>query len=366
MRLLFVVKAVCLSTCAQFVWVVHTVFSSLRILWQPLHIPSNYKFLPIFLTTVSVLAIAACHSGTLQLEQMQKSSTAMGTSKSGLVRTPAETQVVNDAFGKVKIPLHPQRIVALDDHHIIDSLLALGVEPVGVISCSGCQEAFPGIPNDLVADIPDVGNRGQPSLEKILILKPDLILGEEGQGSSYEILSKIAPTVRLNLLTMSNFKERLRYFAQMLGKSDRAEELLAQYENRIQQLRQQLGKQIETKTISVIYPSGSGDVFYISRPGFRVHDQVMSDIGLQRIQLDQVEHELPFSIEVLSKYDADILFILTDYLATEFREVLRQPLWSTLKAVQNKQVYKVNWTAGGPIGANRILDDLFKYLVDIP
>jgi iron complex transport system substrate-binding protein len=302
----------------------------------------------------------------------------MQPGKSATARSLVETQVVSDAFGEVKIPLNPQRIVTLDDHNFIDSLLALGVEPVDITSCFGCEEAFPGIPNNLVADIPDVGDGGQFSLEKILSLKPDLILAEEWQKNSYELLSQIAPTVMLDSVTMlDDFKEKLRYFARILGKSDRAEEILALYHNRIQQLRQQLGKKIETKTISVIAIAGSADVFYISKPGFRIYDQIINDLGL--VQQNQINFnkintdlvELALSIEVLPEYDADILFILTDYLTAEYREAnpeslsfLKQPIWSTLKAVQNKQVYKVNWTAGGPIGANRIIDDLFKYLVN--
>ncbi len=41
----------------------------------------------------------------------------------------------------------------------------------------------------------------------------------------------------------------------------------------------------------------------------------------------------------------------------------------SFKAVKNKQVYEVDqniWFAGGPLGANKILDDLFKYLVKNP
>ncbi|MEH2076321.1 MAG: hypothetical protein V7K57_18310 [Nostoc sp.] len=64
---------------------------------------------------------------------------------------------------------------------------------------------------------------------------------------------------------------------------------------------------------------------------------------------------------------------MTDFLTKDFKQAnpeflsfLQKPIWSKLKAVQNKQVYNVNWNVGGPIGANRIIDDLFKYLVKMP
>ncbi|PSB23096.1 iron-siderophore ABC transporter substrate-binding protein, partial [filamentous cyanobacterium CCP2] len=44
------------------------------------------------------------------------------------------------------------------------------------------------------------------------------------------------------------------------------------------------------------------------------------------------------------------------------------PLWSTLSAVQQGRVYEVPgyWIGDGPIAANAVIDDLFKYLVETP
>lgn len=62
-------------------------------------------------------------------------------------------------------------------------------------------------------------------LEKILNLKPDLILGLTWLKSSYKLLSRIAPTVLFHSPSMYDFKERLRYVAQVLGKSDRPDQV---------------------------------------------------------------------------------------------------------------------------------------------
>jgi iron complex transport system substrate-binding protein len=317
----------------------------------------NSKFLLFLLTIVVFLAIAACNHN---IPQSAKSQIA--------------TKTVSNILGEVKVPLKPQRVVVLEENIILDSVLALGIKPVGVAYCRECEEKFRGIPSDLLADVPVVGNIGtHPSLEKILSLKPDLIFGLTWLKSSYELLSSIAPTVLIDFPTMYDFKERLRYVAQVLGKSDRAEELLTQYQNRIQKLRQQLGKQLATKTISVIYLAGSADIFYSYRPDFLTYGQILSDVGLQLIQKNQKQLDLTLSIEVLPEYDADILFIMTEHLNQDFKAAnpdflsfLQKPIWSKLKAVQNKQVYRVNWTVGGVMGANRIIDDLSKYLVKTP
>jgi len=70
-------------------------------------------------------------------------------------------------------------------------------------------------------------------------------------------------------------------------------------------------------------------------------------------------------MEHLNKYDADVLFVINESNAP-LSSYLQDPLWSHLQAVKNKRVYEVNqsdWFAGGSLGVNKILEDLFKYLV---
>lgn len=316
------------------------------------------KLISIFVITVTILAIAACHSNTSQLK-MQPSSK---------MRSPIATQVVDHALGKVEIPVAPQRVVVLHDMLILDSVLALGIKPIGSAYWPHDGERFRGIPPELVVDIPTVGNIGQPSIEAILSLKPDLILGTHFQKNYYELLSEIAPTILINpLVELPDFKERLRYIAHVLGKSDQAEELLVVYQERIKKLRQQLGEKLEKITVSVI--SLEGQNIYTYRSDFTLASQIINDIGLIRplIQQNQKESHLISSIEMLPNHDADILFV-DDYEKsnTEPLSFLKKPIWSALKAVQKNQVYEVDWSAGGPFGANRIIDDLFKYLVNTP
>ncbi|MBD2345782.1 iron-siderophore ABC transporter substrate-binding protein [Anabaena subtropica] len=320
----------------------------------------RYNFLAILLTTLIVLTVAACNS---EIGQNQIVS-----------RLSVETQIVNHALGAVKIPVKPQRVVVLHDMLLLDPVLALGVKPIGVTSCSACkEERFRGIPSNLVADIPEVGGISQPDIEKILALKPDLILGTNFQKNYYQLLSAIAPTVLIDYRKLYDFKERLQYIAQVLGKGDRAKEVITKYQQRIQELRQQLGEKLETKTISVIYLLGQGQAFSVYRSDYLAYGQIISDVGLRAIQENQKEIEQKLSIEVLPQYDADVLFIMTEFLTKDFIRAnpeplsfLRKPIWSQLKAVRNQQVYRVNWDVGGTLGANRVIDDLFKYLVKIP
>ena len=95
-------------------------------------------------------------------------------------------KTVQTTNGEVVIPTSPQRIVA---EEYIASLLVLDVKPVGA----------PGLAlenyylKDALKDVGEIGDYGKPSIEKIIALKPDLII--TGNGENYDALSKIAPTV---------------------------------------------------------------------------------------------------------------------------------------------------------------------------
>ena len=94
----------------------------------------------------------------------------------------------------------------------------------------------------------------------------------------------------------------------------------------------------------------------------------MNDVGLRRVPVQQNQkiEQVMSSIETVLEHDADILFVLNDWQgrSDEIRSFLRQPLVSQLQAVQNNRVYEVYWLGPPYLTANRIVDDLYKYLVN--
>jgi iron complex transport system substrate-binding protein len=321
----------------------------------------------LFLATVFVFSTAACNSKSLWLQPGRMNSTTAQTEQSSFAQKPVATKVVSHALGQAKIPLHPQRIVVLDGSFLLDPLLALGIKPVGAATCPYCIKSD--TLNQFVSDISLVGHWEQPSLEKILSLKPDLIVGHIWQKQYYSLLSAIAPTVMIDTDGGVDFKESLNYLAEIFDRSDRAEAILAEYNERIQKFRQQLGEKLRTKTVSVLHLYGSNIAVYGSN--FVPYGQIMLDAGIPFIPAyKKLEGYLELSLETLPKWDADILFIDTlreaETEKLQSRSFLQQPIWSTLKAVQNNQVHVVSWasTVVGPITANQFIDDLYKYFTN--
>jgi len=97
---------------------------------------------------------------------------------------------------------------------------------------------------------------------------------------------------------------------------------------------------------------------------------VIEETGLSRPpEQDQEGFPQEISLEKLSIADGDVMFLMEqDPEDSMLPKFLQSPLWSQLNVVKQEKVYRVlhsTWVAERSIGgANRILDDLFKYLVE--
>ena len=321
-----------------------------------------------FLLAATVICtMTACDSRTLRGDQGDIQSTSGQAPAISSEQKPVATKTVSHSLGQTEIPLHPERIVVLDAHNdfLLDGLLALGIKPIGLTRCSNCLNFDPF--SIVVGNLPSVGTGDQPSLEKILMLKPDLILGYWWQESFYPQLSEIAPTVMMDTYAGGNdFKRNFRRLAEILDKNDQAECILAEYDERLQKFQQQFGEKLKTKTVSLLMFFGAN--FHVYGPKNHAFAGVMSDAGIQFIPAyKSLGHDALFnmSLEVLPDWDADFLFVglyHDEDSPDEFESVLKQPLWSTLEAVQNEQVYVITEIpSGGPIGSTQFIDELSDY-----
>ena len=292
--------------------------------------------------------------------------TACQNSTAPIKNNSTDCRIIQHALGELCIPINPQRIIALDTPWTLDPLLALGIRPVGRAFFSESQ-ALSGLSLDEVAGIEPLGATGNASLEKILSLKPDLMLSlDVHDEQNYQQLSTIAPTVlREYEMIETSFKENLRSVARVVSREEQAEDILTQYQNRVEALRESIGKPLQGTETSVIHTTANGlSEIFIEHKGAN-YFQILNDISvpLKPILTERSEWA-SFSIEAVSQFDADILFIISDKSASS---LFQNPLFASLKAVQNNRAYVVDpvlWYAYGPLGINRLLDDIVAHLSD--
>ncbi|MBW4623700.1 MAG: iron-siderophore ABC transporter substrate-binding protein [Cyanosarcina radialis HA8281-LM2] len=271
----------------------------------------------------------------------------------------AECRLVKHSLGETCVPVDPKRVVVLD---ILDNVLTLGIKPVGAAAYDD-GSFFTDLPEQ-AEGIPHVGLGGQPNLEKILSLEPDLILGIDWHSDIYDLLSKIAPTVLAKTTDGIDWKIWFNTYAEALGKNQEAQEILSDYNQRIAEFRQQMGDKRSQTQVSVVM-FWDGVRIYMKRS---FSGGILSDIGLPRPpeqDKDKVNEDI--SLELIPKMAGDTIFLMIGDRANELNRFAKNPLWSQLEAVKQGKVYKVKartWLAGyGPVAANKVLDDLFKYLL---
>ncbi|PSB01379.1 ABC transporter substrate-binding protein [Merismopedia glauca] len=274
-------------------------------------------------------------------------------------------QIVKHAMGETKVPLNPKRVVVLDNA-ILDSAIALGVKPIA----GAFYDNIPAYIKPQTQGMSNIGLESQPNLEKLLLLKPDLILGDKlSDGATYDKLSRIAPTVLAQGSGWKGeWKDNFRVFATALGKTKEADALLQKYDRRLSLFKQKMGDRLK-QPISIVVSKPEEVVIYTSSsfPG-----SVVRDAGLSRpVSQNRDNPLIQVSLETIPDLEGDAVFLAAHPNVENSDAVLEKfmnhPLWSKLKAVQQGKVYRVNseiWVGGRSIlAANLLIDDLFKYLL---
>lgn len=305
----------------------------------------------------TVLLVSACGERMLEGDRSLSSHPTPAT----------QTRVIHHALGHISVPVNPQRIITLDGSGL-ENVLTLGLKPVGTV-LNGAIDQQPPHLNGKLSGIERIGTIAQPSLEKILSLKPDLMLSRTVVSDSiYPKLTQIAPTVLAPVEGGSSWKESFNIHADALGKSELAQQWMQRYQERLATFQQQMGKRLENLEISVvrIYPEGPSLYLPDSFSG-----KILQEAGLSRPPSQRgTGSQRRISQELLQQADGDVLFLWTldNNVAnhdTALERLKSDPLWSQLKAVQQNKVYEVPgyWIGFGPLAANAVIDDLFKYLL---
>ena len=151
-----------------------------------------------------LLAILAIISGLL-LYYLPDMTSGHNAESNQTSQTFKEKTIVHD-FGTTELKKAPKRIVILDNLYgeILDPL---DITPVGATTGQSDSQEFSTLFKKQYKDakVVSVGWQGNPDLDKIAELKPDLILMTGEQEDLYDELSEIAPTVGYQINTDENW-----------------------------------------------------------------------------------------------------------------------------------------------------------------
>jgi len=280
-----------------------------------------------------------------------------------------DTCLFTDAMGEVEIPANPQRIVVLDGP-MLDAALSVGVTPVGATT-GFANDPFPAYLGDATEGIANVGTIVEPNLEAIIQLEPDLIISTKVRHEAmHSVLMEIAPTVFSETIG-ATWQDDFLLYTDAMNRRAEAETVVADWQARVSAFQQATDGERQEWNISIVrfLPDAVRLYHRASYIG-----TILDELELPRPESQQGTDILAFSEEISAEQinlaDGSHIFAcawgaLDDTPVDAFTT---NPLWQTLEAVKNDQVYWVNddyWMVGiGYIAANLVVDDLTTYLVD--
>lgn len=327
----------------------------------------------ILVLLVTGCGAAAVDSNTAAVEANQSAQQSAETNaaeedKSTETSTDAAAQVqkIKHAMGETDVPLNPAKVVVLDNG-ALDNLLALGVTPVGAASIIAVEDGFASYLKG-TDGITNVGTVEQPSLETIASLKPDVVIGiKDTHEAIYEQLSQIAPTV-FTEVGGAEWEQNLAVHATIVGKVEESKKLIEQLNTRIEELRTKLGDSIDVTEVSLLRPRKDRVSVYL-KPSFT--GGIVEKVGIKRPAVQDRDDDFNFNVteEQIADLDGDVIILFGRESEQEYfnEKINTNPLWKTLKAVQNNQVYTADWevwlSGHGIQAVNLMLDDLAEFLV---
>ncbi|MFB8103724.1 iron-siderophore ABC transporter substrate-binding protein [Streptomyces sp. NPDC056007] len=167
-----------------------------------------------------------------------------GTTEAPKKESAKETSVtVTDSRGK-KVTLDgPAKRVVGTEWNVVETLVTLGVQPVGVADVKGYTAYDKSAP--LTGDVKDIGTRGEPSVATVAGLKPDLIVATTDlSDSAVAQLSKAAPVVVVRSADASRqidqMVDNVNLIAEATGTEEKAESEIASFREAVEDGRKKL------------------------------------------------------------------------------------------------------------------------------
>jgi iron complex transport system substrate-binding protein len=219
----------------------------------------------------------------------------------------ASTRTFEGMDGSVDVPVDPQRIVALQDQNALLPLLELGVVPVasaGDVLGDGTG-FFRRVDEFDTSEVTWIGSFREPNLEAIADQRPDLIVTDAFAGSDLlDRLRAIAPLARIDPFGQP-LVDALMSWADLVDRTERADELRAAYLQRVQDVTDAIG---EPGAVSVAVISGyEGGARFYYEDGAQATAQVVNDLGLGRPDAWMLDGD--YSIEEFPDHVADFVVV---------------------------------------------------------
>lgn len=262
----------------------------------------------------------------------------------GQKELPKSDLVIKHDLGETEIKSNPEKVVIFD-LGILDMYQSLGLS-VG------------GVPQDDLTDnlkeykdskYMNAGTLFEPLFEELAEYAPDLIIISGRAADSYDELSKIAPTIALNMDNknfMGSLENRLNTLKEIYPQiSDVVDKEIEDLKQSVYDLKEKAESQ-DKQTLFVL---ANGDSISIYGPKSRF-GMIYDDFGfkpLNNVTYEESRHGQQVSFEFVAEHNPDTIIVMDRVAATgqealSGKDLLNNDLVNMTSAVKNDEVLYVN------------------------
>ncbi|MFD6419266.1 ABC transporter substrate-binding protein [Streptomyces sp. NPDC060194] len=190
-----------------------------------------------------LIAAAASTAAAVVLSACGTTEPAKPSVEEGKGKPKSEAITLTDATGtEVKLDGPAKKVVGTE-WNVVENLVTLGVDPVGVADVKGYAAWDDVVP--LKNEPTDIGTRGEPSMDTVASLTPDLIVATSDlPAAAVKQLRKVAPVLTLTSADgtdqIGQMTENLDLIAKATGTTDRAEALKKDFDATLADAEKQL------------------------------------------------------------------------------------------------------------------------------
>ena len=251
--------------------------------------------------------------------------------------------IVHD-FGTTELKKAPKRIVILDN--LYGEILApLDLTPVGATTEQEGSQEFSTLfkKHYKDADVVSVGWQKTPDLEKIKELKPDLILMTVEQEDLYEDLSEIAPTVGYRINTDENwdYHETSLKVAEIFDKRDEMKDALDRMDAKEAVFAENVKAKFGDQKLMYLRVTDN-DIRYYAYGHFGYLYDTYHFNRAETFNPDDMFQVI--DPDKLKDINPDLLIVQADSQELLDNKLKNNPVWSSLKAVQNNKVIYADYS----------------------
>lgn len=255
-------------------------------------------------------------------------------SSSGMASLEAGTLTYQSENGPIEVPANPQRVVVLT-RFLTGNVMALDVPLVGVDEMSKDNPRF----EERLKDVEAVSEE---SLEKIIELDPDLIIGPS-DSKNLDKLKQIAPTVTYTYGKVDYLTQQLE-IGKLLNKEKEAQAWVDDFKARTktagEEIKAKIGSDATVSVIETFYKQ-----LYIYGENFGRGTEVLyTEFGLpmpEKVrEATSKDGYFALSTEVLKDYFGD--YVIFSKNADEDNSFQNTEAYKNIPAVKNNRVFEVN------------------------